>query len=863
MKTSSKTKMTTAIAIILLLASATLMAIPIEAETEYTNMQEGGSMPLPAGVTPDVAFETKAFLSVTPDPIGLGQNMLVNMWTHPTIHVSRYLKDYQVTITKPDGTQDVITMDTYRGDSTAWFEYVADQLGTWTFKFDFLGGYFPAGNYTTYGGLWAGGKSVSSFAESCYYEPSSAKEYQLTVQEDIVYSWPASQLPTDYWTRPAYSENREWWSILGHFPATGVVGSDDYWPANTNKYMSNYDFIPYVQGPNTAHIMWKKEYTIGGLLGGEGRMVTDVLPLINGYGYPTIIYSGRCYETYSKPGVGTSAPTYWRCYDLRTGELFWDRQLAEGEQIPTFVEYAAQGTEVPGATAFEGKVVYLVAISGGRLMKWDPYTGAIAVNVTGPPSGISRDTLYGYPYVLSVQDLGASVPASERYRLINWTIENNAGDWERYEGRWTETIVDNFTARIKGNITWPWNSLGTRQDFEAGISVLVSGITATGTGTAIGQTLEAASMITGEVLWDTTIDDTFFSSSMAFADHGKFACMLKDGETWCWDLYSGKIVWKTAVTSDPWGSFGAYNGQSAYGLIFQNRYDCVSAIDWETGDIVWTYQAETSYSFETPYHMEGTGVYSWHSAGLVADGKFYTVNSEHTPTQPITRGWRLHCINATTGEGIWNISAAGGVPASRTFQGSIADGYLTHCNEYDGYMYVFGKGKSATTIEAPLTAITLGQSVVLKGTVLDQSPAQAGTPCVSKESMTEWMEYLHMQHSIPASVTGVPVSLDVIDANNNLQHIATVTTDGLSGTFGYTWEPEIPGQYTVTASFMGDDSYGTSFATTYVGVVEAPPATAAPEPPVIPDYTLAILCVGIAMILAVAIATVLILRKRQ
>ena len=34
-------------------------------------------------------------------------------------------------------------------------------------------------------------------------------------------------------------------------------------------------------------------------------------------------------------------------------------------------------------------------------------------------------------------------------------------------------------------------------------------------------------------------------------------------------------------------------------------------------------------------------------------------------------------------------------------KGAIADGYLTAANSYDGYMYVFGKGKSATTVTAP------------------------------------------------------------------------------------------------------------------------------------------------------------------
>jgi hypothetical protein len=76
------------------------------------------------------------------------------------------------------------------------------------------------------------------------------------------------------------------------------------------------------------------------------------------------------------------------------------------------------------------------------------------------------------------------------------------------------------------------------------------------------------------------------------------------------------------------------------------------------------------------------------------------------------------------------------------------------------------------------------------------------------------------------------------------------------------WEPEIPGKFTVMATFMGDDSYGSSYVETAVGVVEAPPATAAPEPTQIPDYMpmmYAILAVGI---IAIIIGLIAIFKKR-
>ncbi|MBT0159995.1 hypothetical protein G4O51_08415 [Candidatus Bathyarchaeota archaeon A05DMB-2] len=195
---------------------------------------------------------------------------------------------------------------------------------------------------------------------------------------------------------------------------------------------------------------------------------------------------------------------------------------------------------------------------------------------------------------------------------------------------------------------------------------------------------------------------------------------------------------------------------------------------------------------------------------------------------------------------------------------SIADGYLAASNTYDGYMYVFGKGPSATTVTAPDTGIQLGQSIMIKGTVTDQSPAQKGTACVSDESMAAWMEYLHMQKSMPINVTGVVVKIDVIDANNNFRNIGTVTTD-LSGHFGLAWTPDIPGQYTVIATFAGSNSYGSSYSMTYFNVDEPPQPTAAPTPTPVPMSEMYFLPAVTGIVIALAVVgalLVLMLRKR-
>src|SRR5512136_1515104 len=119
--------------VVLSMASVMLMTMPVQAQVYPA--QPSGSIVLPSGVTPDYSFNTAAFLSFRPNPVGLGQTVLVNVWVVPPMYGGRYLTGYKVTITKPDGTKDVHTMDSYPGDATAWFEFVPDQDGTWKLKF--------------------------------------------------------------------------------------------------------------------------------------------------------------------------------------------------------------------------------------------------------------------------------------------------------------------------------------------------------------------------------------------------------------------------------------------------------------------------------------------------------------------------------------------------------------------------------------------------------------------------------------------------------------------------------------------------------------------------------------------------------
>ena len=793
--TNKKTKTLALFTTILLLASIMSMVMPLKAQEDAYGYPELES--LPQGVTPEYTFDKIAFLSFRPNPIGVGQSLLVNLWTTPGTYHAFYMHDYKVTIQKPDGSTQEVVLDSYLGDCTAWFEFTPDQVGTWKFKFESPGTYIPAGSYVDRPGVLTSGNYT--LPHSVYYKPTSTDWQELEVQEGFVFSWPPSDLPTDYWTRPISPENREWWQIAGNYPWTGAY----YYPNGRILYgYARNHYTAYVQAPNSAHIVWKRKDAISGLVGGD----TYYYSQSGGGDTPNIIYAGMCYNSYTKPGSGASTVTYWRCSDLRTGEVIWERPLEPGESAPTNIEYNPPGAPtVLGAEASTSWSASLVYIGGGRLQKHDPWTGRMTTDVSISP--VSSGTFYNNEYVLSVQNLGGG-----NRRLINWT---------------TRGSTSNFANRVQTNITWPISGLGSMLDLSAGLcfAALPSptlerelGITM-GYQWSSGHYVYAIDLYTGELLWESESMDTLTEGSAGqarVADRGKVALCVQGMHIIAWDGLTGNRLWTSEQTDYPWGNWWAYNTPASYDFnetksaIIATTYAGIYAFDWDDGKILWHY-SDASVPFEDPYQTA-----PFFTSVQIADGKIYAFSGEHSATQPITRGWKLHCINATTGEGIWKITG----PMS---PGAVADGYLTAGNSYDGYMYVFGKGESATTVTGPETTVPKGTAVLIKGNVLDQSPGQPDTPCVSKDSMNTQMEYLHLQLPIDGiwhneTITGVPVYLTAIDSDNNVIDIGMATTNGYSGTFGFQWTPTKEGLYEIIASFAADDSYGSSGASTFVSV---------------------------------------------
>ena len=305
-------------------------------------------------------------------------------------------------------------------------------------------------------------------------------------------------------------------------------------------------------------------------------------------------------------------------------------------------------------------------------------------------------------------------------------------------------------------------------------------------------------------------------------------------EIWGFDLETGNKLWGPTTPESDWQYYGIYNYVYQSKLLTFGYSGVLTAYDIKTGKVLWNYTAESS-GYESPY-----GNYPI-EAFVVADGKIYTVTGEHSPSQPLFRGQNLRCIDAETGKEIFKTlfyGAGSGGGHLTTTNMVIADDLIVGLNYFDNQIYSFGKGPSATIVTASPKVSVHGNSVLIEGTVTDVSPGTKqleqdlrfpnGVPAMSDANMSAWMEYVYMKQPKPTDAKGVEVVLSVLDPNNNYYEVGRTTSDA-SGMFKKSFIPEVPGEYTIIATFAGSKSYWQSSAESSFVVDEAPP-TASPYP---------------------------------
>ena len=381
----------------------------------------------------------------------------------------------------------------------------------------------------------------------------------------------------------------------------------------------------------------------------------------------------------------------------------------------------------------------------------------------------------------------------------------------------------------------------------------------------------------GRVLWSKHYDvaPNNVSREITAWDPELGVFIMEDKETmvhYGYSLADGNLLWTNTDPVDVYDTLRSVS-RAAYGKLYMSGFGGILyCYDMKTGDTLWTYgnggEGNSTFAgLETAWGHYPIFV------DVIADGKVYLATTEHSPGSPYYKDAMYRCINATTGEEIWTMMGWGTGMYAAMYD-VVADGFFMYLNCYDMQVYSVGKGPSATSVSIQNDVITHGDSVLVKGTVLDiaagtEQDEQAarfpnGVPAVSDASMSEWMEYVYMQKPRPTDAVGVEVTISVIDPNSNSYEVGTTTSDP-SGTFCCEFTPLVPGLYTVIAKFAGSESYWPSSATTYLKVNEAPTST--PVPTVSPASAADLYLVpGIAgIIVAIAVVGVIIilmLRKR-
>ena len=872
---NTKSTITIIVASLVVLMASSMILLPVPTVTAHT---------------PGWDIPTYAFVSAVPNPIGVGQRVDILMWldkvrSGATITNEYRMHNYNLTIVNSAG--DVVLHENWDTvidtTSSQYYAWIPSEAGNYTVMFNFAG--FTVNDYPS-----ATVEQGDTFA-------ASQASTQITVQDEQIPSAVTSYpLPTEYWTRPIYGENTDWWSISSNWLGTGSPNLGG-WSSSSAK---NLRFQPDGVGPQTAHIMWTKPLESGGVVGGlnntevPGTSWFEGSAYLNRYTNP-IIVAGKLYYNPTVGYLGTaSGPT--TCVDLRTGEVLWSRS-----DVPTLSFAYIYDVQTPNQHG-----VYPAILATANFAQcFDADTGDPLFNVTGISGG---------------GGVGGTLVMGPTGEHLRYTIVNNGNNTnpDYYLCQWNSTnmwnwanlrpppitttlsngqtaVVANQGSMYDWNVSIPWRlQTGNPTVIEAlynDVMICRNGSlpildTRSGNSIQTPYTYFAVSLKDGnrgQLLWSKTYTPpagnvTVYNGG-ADPESGVFLEVYKETRQWVgYSIHDGSKVWGPTEMQ---GSFDYYGqpyfpilgGQIAYGKLYSAAYaGIVYCYDMKTGDLLWTYGNggegnSTNAGFYVAYGNYPTFV------AAIGDGIVYTITTEHTVSTPLYKGAMTRAINATDGSEIWKLSAYTG--SFSVIGYGIADGFATFFNGYDNQIYVVGRGPSALTVEAPKTGIDLGKSLIISGAVTDISSGSTqdqqaarfphGLPVSSDASMTDWMGYVYQQKPMPTDFTGVDVTINVVDANGNFRPIGTTTTDA-SGMYSLQWKPDIEGKYTVIATFAGTNGYWPSYSETSFAVDPAPATPAPTNPPTdsVADmyFVPAIVGLLVAIILVGAVLALLLMRKR-
>jgi outer membrane protein assembly factor BamB len=832
---------------------------------------------------PPQVIDIPSFLFVTasPNPVGVGQYVAVGaMFSRPMAtddgNGGDFYDNVTIDIVDPDGVKTVYGPWITSRAAGIQFTFTPDQVGNYTIQAHYPGQKL-IGDHR--GSSEPAPSGWNLWLLNSTQLPADSNILTLVVQEEPVtpiYQTPP--LPTEFWTRPIYATNWNW----------GELGANWFGIGGSGAYDAMGNVQPFGYAPNTAHIVWTKPTQFGGQPGSpissdESTQYSST-SLLQMYFKPQCILNGILfYNKYASPNSNLIG---WEAVDVHTGEELWS--LPAGITGSETISYG----QIVNYNNFQefGSNAFLYSQPGGggfgmMAGRWnglyDAFTGTYLANITDMPSGstgmLTNAWLVDYQAdlqgaIIGYYTSGGNLCMYNTTKILCPPSFFGPAIFVRPSG----TIDGSNPSFTEWSVPLPTTFGGDN------ISLSIAAVTPEvilmrevpyGTqwqGSNFGYSYDAGyDARTGNKLWgpinQTGIWPAYEDVSLLCVGDGYYVLHNKDtNQAYGFSLTNGKKVWGPVQLVG--GSYSSIYraGVIAYGRVYiSDLGGYVNAIDLETGELEWTFYRGTS-GYDTPF--EGYPIFGYNTQS-VADGKlFLTEGIMYTP--PLHPSYRL-AINCTDGTLVWKI-----LQYACTCVGPIGDGYLISWNSFDNQIYSFGKGPSAMTVAASPAVSVDGDSVLVTGTVIDKSGGTKqdvittrfpdGLPAMSDADQEAWMEYAYMQQIKPANATGVEVSISVLDPNDNVYEVGTTTSDDM-GFYKLAFTPEVPGEYSIYATFSGSESYYGSNAETAINVESAPAATPAPTPtpaPMTDTYVLGIGAGAIIAIVIIGLVIILMLRKR-
>jgi hypothetical protein len=552
---------------------------------------------------------------------------------------------------------------------------------------------------------------------------------------------------------------------------------------------------------------------------------------------------------------------------------------------------------------FHGVYDYLWATVGSTWYAFDAFTGDWVYTMTDVPSG---NRVYGPKGEILIYNVNPSGGWMTLWNSTNIPVLHDNptsgtmgwGQWRPYGKTVNATGATPVTTGnplglngYQWNVTIPHGLPGGAQwvypldrvigssgpfSFPNPITPAVDEITSWGIDLTPGQE--------GELLfnepWDTPDSWVAGNQTIVFeavspeSEDGVFVLGARDNrQHYGFSTETGEYLWVT----DPeiylnWYGVGGIGGERppliAYDKMFTSGVGgIVYAYSTITGERLWTYEAEDQYK-EFLFNNNW-----WMYPLFITDGKIYYGHLEHSPIDPRPRGGPFVVLDVDDGNVVWR---ADGLFRQNLWGGLaiIGDSIIATMDTYDQRIYAIGKGPTKTTIVASPKVSGLGGGVLIEGMVTDESPGTKdyglmarfpnGVPVVADESMSDWMLYVYKQFPHPTDTAGVSVTLNAVDSEGNIISIDTVTTDD-SGMFKKMWTPQEEGEYIIIATFMGTESYYTSYAQTAIGVGPAlsPDGGIEPETPAPSISTEVAIIAAVVVIAVIGIAIYGLIKKRE